>query len=111
MYHESLTVLVHDHLNIAIAVPSGRSAHTIHGGQGHLLNQTLIALRAGSQLSEYENTGEATIQILHGHVQLVVDTRTCTGVAGDIIVVPQSRHALKAAEDSVVLLTVATRHS
>ena len=49
MQKESLTALVRHHLATAATASSGRSAHTIYGGHEHVLRQTLIALRAGSE--------------------------------------------------------------
>jgi quercetin dioxygenase-like cupin family protein len=70
----------------------------------------LIALRAGSNLNEHENPGEATVQVLHGRVTLVAGDTKWNGSPGDLMTVPDSRHALEAVEDSVVLLTVAMRN-
>jgi quercetin dioxygenase-like cupin family protein len=106
MQKESLTALVRHHLKEAEASASGRSAHTIYGGHEHVLRQTLIALRAGSELDEHENPGEATLQVLHGRVTLVAGDDQWNGSPGDLITIPDSRHSLQAVEDSVVLLTV-----
>jgi len=72
-----------------------------------VLRQTLIALTAGAVLSEHENPGEATVQILGGRVRLVADATEWEGRDGDLLIVPQARHALHALEESAVLLTVA----
>lgn len=109
MQKESLTALVRHHLASAATASSGRSAHTIYGGHEHVLRQTLIALRAGSQLDEHENPGEATVQVLHGRVTLVAGVDRWNGSPGDLMTVPDSRHTLEAVEDSVVLLTVGKR--
>ncbi|MDQ3223966.1 MAG: cupin domain-containing protein [Gemmatimonadota bacterium] len=111
MPKESLTVLVRQHLEIASTASSGRSAHTIYGGHENVLRQTLIALRAGSSLDEHESPGEATLQVLHGRVSLVAGEDRWDGSPGDLLSIPDSRHALEAVEDSVVLLTVAMRES
>ena len=55
MQKESLTALVRHHLATASTASSGRSAHTIYGGHERALRQTLIALRAGSNLDEHES--------------------------------------------------------
>jgi quercetin dioxygenase-like cupin family protein len=109
MQKESLTALVRQHLGVALAASSGRSAHTVYGGHEHVLRQTLIALRAGTSLDEHENPGEATVQVLHGRVTLVAGENRWNGSPGDLMFIPYSRHALDALEDSVVLLTVAKR--
>jgi quercetin dioxygenase-like cupin family protein len=109
MQKESLTALVRQHLETASTSSSGRSAHTIYGGHERVLRQTLVALRAGSDLDEHESPGEATLQVLHGRVTLVAGKNQWNSSPGDLIVIPDSRHALEAVEDSVVLLTVAVR--
>lgn len=107
MQKESLTSLVSDHLAAAKSASSGRSAHTVYGGHGHVLRQTLIALQAGSSLAEHESPGEATLQVLHGHVRLTAGDSSCDGSLGDLIPIPADRHSLEALDDSVVMLTVA----
>ena len=106
MQKESLTALTRHHLENARAAASGRSAHTVYGGHEHVLRQTLIALRAGSDLDEHENPGEATVQVLLGRVTLVCGETRWNGSPGDLLTVPDARHALEAVEDSVILLTV-----
>lgn len=109
MQKVSLTALMRHQLDIARSASSGRSAHTVFGGHEHTMRQTMIALRAGSNLNEHENPGEATVQVLQGRVTLVAGDVKWNGSPGDLLFVPDSRHALEAAEDSVVLLTVAKR--
>lgn len=105
----SLTALAQEHLIAARSAPSGRSAHTVHGGHDHVLRQTLIALLGGQQLAHHESPGNATLQVLLGQVHLTTeddaDAIECT--PGDIVDLPPARHGLDAIEDSVVLLTVA----
>jgi len=103
----SLDALARAQLELAAAAPSGRSAETVYGGHEQVLRQTLIALTSGTSLSEHENPGEATVHVLSGRVQLRAGADSWDGRAGDLIVIPSSRHSLHAVETAVVLLTVA----
>ncbi|MEU1689964.1 cupin domain-containing protein [Micromonospora sp. NPDC005707] len=103
----ALSVLAEEQLTLARATDSGRSARTVHGGPGTRLRQTLLALVAGHALQEHASPGEATLQVLRGRVRLVVQDHSWPGSAGDLLVIPDARHALHADEDAVVLLTVA----
>lgn len=107
MSPSSLSVLAEEQLALARATDSGRSARTVHGGQDSPLRQTLVALVAGHALAEHASPGAATLQVLCGRVRLTAQDRSWSGAAGDLLVIPDARHALHADEDSVVLLTVA----
>ena len=102
----SMTALAEEQLAAARQAPAGRASHTVHGGQEHALRQTLVALAAGQELAEHNSPGEATLQVVKGHVRLVAGDDTWDGVAGDHVTIPPTRHALQALEDSAVLLTV-----
>ncbi|MDF3045358.1 MAG: LuxR family transcriptional regulator [Ornithinibacter sp.] len=84
-----------------------RAARTVCGGSDHTLRQTVIALVAGADMSEHENPGEATLQVLVGRVR--VHWRAGSGEleAGDHAELPQERHSVMALQDSVILLTAA----
>jgi quercetin dioxygenase-like cupin family protein len=103
----SLTSLAHEELEAARNTSSGRASRTVYGGHTHSLRQTLIALVGGEELSEHENPGEATVFVLEGHVELSSGDAVTSGHFGDLLMVPDARHALAAVEDSVVVLTVA----
>jgi quercetin dioxygenase-like cupin family protein len=102
----SLEAIAREQANRAAAASSGRSAETVYGGHEHALRQTVLALTAGSSLDEHESPGEATVQVLRGRVRLTAGQLAWEGRAGDLLVVPEARHALQAVEDSAVLLTV-----
>lgn len=69
------------------------------------MTQTVIALTAGSRLDDHENPGEATVFVMDGEVEVGVGDQTLTGEAGDLIIVPDVRHHLTAAVDSIMLFT------
>ena len=107
MKKRSLTALARQQLEIARRASSGRSADTVFGGHEHVMRQTLIALCAGFVMNEHENPGEATVYVVQGRVSLNIEGDAWNGSPGDLLTVPDCRHALEALEDSVVLLTVA----
>jgi quercetin dioxygenase-like cupin family protein len=103
----SLDALAREHLERAAATPAGRSAETVYGGHEHVLRHTLVALRAGTELSEHDNAGEATVLVLRGRVRLRSGPNSWEGMSGDLLVVPQARHSLEAVEDAAIVLTAA----
>lgn len=106
MEKTSLGALAEDLLGQARAAGSGRAAHTVYGGAGHLLRQTVIALLEGQQLHEHNSPGEATLQVLRGRVRLTSAAGSVDAGAGELVPVPPQRHGLAGLQDSVVVLTV-----
>ena len=78
----SLDALARQQIAAAVAAPSGRAADTAFGGHEKTLRQTVMAFRAGTQLSEHQNPGEATVFVLRGCVRLRCDVATMRGGAG-----------------------------
>lgn len=101
-----MTGLASEKLAEARKSNSGRAAHTIHGGHTHELRQTVLALLADHGLGEHDSPGEATLQVLEGHVRLTAGDDVWDGKTGDYVAIPPTRHALDAVQDSVVILTV-----
>lgn len=107
MNHVSLDAVAREQLQRAARSGNGRSAETVYGGHEKVLRQTVIALTAGAELAEHENPGEATLTVIVGRVELVGQDASWGGRAGDLLVIPDQRHSLRAVDDSAVLLTVA----
>ncbi len=82
-----------------------RAAHTLIAGDAPL-RQTVIALAGGAEMSEHENPGYATVQLLRGSAQLVAGSSSWPLRAGSHLVVPDERHSITAESDTVLLLSV-----
>lgn len=84
---------------------SGRATRAIPGGPARQLTHLVLALTAGNGLSEHENPGEATLLGLKGRLRLSAGELSQEFGAGEMVVIPRSRHALAALQDSAVVLT------
>lgn len=105
----SLSALADEQVSAAKAHTAGRAAHTIYGGSGRKLRQTVLALAEGHGLDDHESPGEATLLVLRGHVRLGTASSSTDAKAGQYLEIPAERHNLVAVEDSAVLLTVVAR--
>jgi quercetin dioxygenase-like cupin family protein len=87
--------------------PAGRTARTILSGS--VMRATVIALKAGAELSEHDSPAAATFQVVKGEVTLHAGERQWTLSPGQLIPIPPERHSVTAHADSAFLLTVALR--
>lgn len=101
-----LVDLTRSHLAAAHAAEHGRSAELVlHDG---VLRQSVIALTAGSELAEHNSPPAASLQVLVGAVRVTGAGSAPVVTAGQLVVLTHERHAVKAEEDSVFLLTTVT---
>lgn len=98
--------MVDTHLAAARTAENGRSAQLVaHDGE---LRQTVIALTAGSRLSEHNSPPAATLLTLVGRVRVESPGETVEIPAGHLWVLTHERHSVVADEDSAFLLTTVT---
>jgi quercetin dioxygenase-like cupin family protein len=107
MQKHSLEALARELSGKAAAANGGRAAETVLGGHEKVLRQTVIAMVKDTELTEHANPGEASVYVLRGRVALVSGGQSWEGRDGDLLIVPDAPHGLRALQDSVVLLTVA----
>ena len=107
MDKQPLTKLVRQQLQLVERSSRLCSALPLYGG--HVLRQTLIVLAAGQSLEEHIDTGETTVQVLHGRVRLATNDGSSNGSPGDLLPAPHTWHSLEALVASAVLVTVAVR--
>jgi len=101
-----LGAAVDELLAVAAGSESGRATRVFRAVPGGALSQVLLVLRAGRELSDHENPGEALLHVLRGRVRLTAGSDTWELPADTHVVIPQQRHGLLALEDSAALLTV-----
>lgn len=93
-------------LEEAETMSSRRASRTLTPGAHRPLKQTLIALKAGEELSEHTANGPATIHLLRGAATINSEDGTLELSAGQWATIPEDRHDLQAHEDTVALVTV-----
>lgn len=91
----------------AAELDSGRTARTLTPGAGSPLKQTLLALRAGSELQEHVAPGPATLLTVMGTLVLTEGQGRHEVAEGMWMAIPDGPHGLTAETDGVALLTVA----
>jgi len=107
MQKHSLDALARELLAKAGDSGAGRTAQTVVGGHEKVLRQTVIAMVKDAELTEHANPGEASVYVLRGRVALVSGGQSWEGRDGDLLIVPDAPHSLRALQGSAVLLTVA----
>jgi quercetin dioxygenase-like cupin family protein len=90
----------------AAGTNSGRAAGTVFGGHEKHMRQTVIALRAGAEMAEHQNPGEATVLVISGRLRLVAGDTSWQGREWDYLIVPNTSHSVEAETDTTFLLTV-----
>jgi quercetin dioxygenase-like cupin family protein len=100
-----LTRLAETHLAAALEDEHGRSAELIL--RDGVLRQSVIALRAGTELAEHNSPHAASLQVLLGRVRVTGPDDGEVAV-GELHLLTHERHAVAALEDSVFLLTTVT---
>lgn len=101
-----LDVLAETHLAAARQNDRGRSAALLVSDAE--LRQTLVALVAGAVLGEHNSPPAASLQVLRGSVEVTAGDEVVTIRAGHLRVLTHERHAVRAPEDAVFLLTTVT---
>ncbi|MCL1871536.1 MAG: cupin [Promicromonosporaceae bacterium] len=102
----NLAQLVPHHLDAARSSTHGRSAElVVHDG---VLRQSVVALVAGTALSEHASPPAATIQVLEGRITVTEGEASTSLDTGDLLPLTHERHAVLADEDAVFLLTTVT---
>ncbi|TAM91691.1 MAG: cupin domain-containing protein [Jatrophihabitans sp.] len=109
MQKHSLDALAREQIDKAGRSSAARAARTVVGGNERVLRQTLVALKAGADLDEHENPGEATLYVVRGRVKVSAGGDTWDARSGDLVEIPAARHAVHAVEDSAFLLTAVPR--
>lgn len=109
MQKQNLDALAREVGHRAAEASSGRAARTVYGGHEKRLRQTVIAMRAGAQLAEHVNPGDATVLVINGRLRLWSGEVSWDGRDGDLLVVPDAPHSVEAITDTALLLTATNR--
>ncbi|MGO0575942.1 hypothetical protein [Ornithinimicrobium panacihumi] len=99
-----LTELGAELLERARAGGTGRAVRAVVRQPGQSL--ILLALPAGGGLPDHDAPGPASLLCLSGEVVLAAGGREWPLTAGRAVLIPQERHEVRAAVDSLCVLTV-----
>lgn len=105
----SLVAIGHELLEEAGRNQARRASRTVIGGHERTMRQTVVSLAGGATLAEHESPGEATVYVIAGRVEVTAGDDSWEASPGDLIEIPDERHALHALEESSVLLTAVPR--
>lgn len=72
---------------------------------GHDFTQTLIAVCGAEELPKHESSGETTLYVVFGALNLVLENDTLGLEKGVLVEVPAGEHAIQATEDCAFLIT------
>ena len=93
-------------LDQARGTSNGHASRLVVGGSAQ--RAVLMALTAGSRLSEHESPPAATFHVVAGAARLyAVDGPELSVRAGEVVAIPGERHGVEALDDCIILLTVA----
>lgn len=97
--------MLHRILDEALAADNGRQAElVVNDGP---LRQTLLALRAGTELAPHNSPPAASILVLKGRID-ILGSEPDTIMEGELKALSHVRHAVRAEVDSIFLLTAVT---
>lgn len=103
-----LGVLAEERLSLARSGSEGRSALSLHEGEVSVLRQTVTALLAGRSMVVEHPPDEAWILVLSGRITISpASGPALQASAADLVRLPRTSHAVRAEDDTVMLLVVA----
>jgi hypothetical protein len=97
---------IEQHIDAAKRESTGRGTQPRRRARAHPVAHGDRARRRPSN-DAHNNPGGATLDVLAGRVRLSAGDLSGDGITGDMIIIPDRRHALHPLTDTAVLLTVA----
>ena len=90
----SLEALARQQMKLAITAAGRHTADTVYGGHEKVLRQTVIGMIAGARCRARESWRGHGAD-LRGRVRLSAADLSWDGARGDLLIVPDKRHALR----------------